>query len=428
MSGMDLDAMRDRWASANRDVDAQLTMDVAAVRVTLQRREKNLFQRHSGWLLAGIVAGFALTAVLIAFIVVTAQDLRYVGMAALLLILVVAELVVDWRQWRALSQLDFDRPVLAVRAELGALRVRRLAMVKWIFLTAFFLWLPMLMVFVRGVFGVDLLRVLDPSFIWINQAVTLAVIPLGLGISHWTARRFGQSTGYQGFLDDLAGRSWSRAQKAFDTRQRFEADVQQCGASETLRRRIAAPPPAVLVVPLRALQRRIVLAIVVFAVCVIGSGAFNGLHGGQVPFLVPGVALHLFLVMNLVAAIVHLAFLSRLDFAEPTTSLSAQLGAASAWRSHMARWSLALSPIAVLLLAQVLAKAVLAVNLAAGLPWPALLLGAALLGVLVWRRCRQKHTQSVALLLNALSFGAIKRSAALMQLLTQGDAARSDLN
>ena len=428
MSGIDLDAMRDRWASANRDLDAQLTMDVAAVRTTLQRRERTLFRRHSGWLLAGIIGGVALMVGLIAFIVVNAQDLRYVGMAALLLILVTAELVVDWRQWRTLSQLDFDRPLLAVRAELDALRGRRLAMVKWIFLTAFFLWLPMLLVFVRGVFGVDLLRVLDPSFVWINQAVTLAIIPLGLGIRHWAARRFGQSAGYQGFLDDLAGRSWSRAHKAFAARRRFEDDVDKQGTAETLRRHSVSPAPAFLVVPLRALKRRIVLAIVVFAACVIGSGVFNGLHGGQLPFIVPGVALHLFWVLNLVAAIVHLTFLTRLDFAEPTASLSAQLGAASAWRSRMARWSLALSPIAVLLLAQVLAKAVLAMNLAAGRPWPSLLFGAALLGVIVWHHCRAKPTDGVASILNALSFGAIKRSTALVNLLTQFNTPRGDVN
>ncbi|MFS8137947.1 MAG: hypothetical protein ACMG50_07475, partial [Thermomonas sp.] len=297
-------------------------------------------------------------------------------------------------------------------------------MVKWIFLTAFFLWLPMLLVFMRGVFGVDLLRVLDPSFVWVNQAVTLAIIPLGLGIRHWVTRRFGQSEGYQSFLDDVAGRSWSRAQKAFAARRQFETDMDKQGTTETLRRRSMSPTPAVLVVPLRALKRRIMLAIMVFAVCVIGTGVFNGLHGGQVPFIVPGVALHLFLVMNLVAAIVHLTFLSRLDFAEPVMSLSAQLGAAVAWRARMARWSLALLPIALLLLAQVSAKVVADASLAAITPWPWWLVGAAVLGIVIFRRM-QSDVSEASPTLDAVAFGALHRTAAVQRALA-GDVQGTD--
>jgi len=44
MSGIDLDAMRGRWQSANRDLDAQLALDVAAVRTSLQGRTRTAFR------------------------------------------------------------------------------------------------------------------------------------------------------------------------------------------------------------------------------------------------------------------------------------------------------------------------------------------------------------------------------------------------
>jgi len=127
MTGIEWEGMRTRWQSAGRDVDAQLRLDVAAVRAALQGRRTQAFRRHSRGLMFALAGGALVMALLLAFIAANLDDWRYVLMAAALLAVSAAEAVVDWRQWQVLSRLDFDRPLLQVRAELDGLRARRRA-------------------------------------------------------------------------------------------------------------------------------------------------------------------------------------------------------------------------------------------------------------------------------------------------------------
>lgn len=415
MSGFDLDAMRGRWAAANRDVDATLSLDVAAVRTALKAREKTAFGRHSGWLRVRLAGGTAIGMALLAFIAATASDWRYVALALPLLALVLAEWIVDWREWRVLSRLDFDRPLLPVRGELNGLRTRRLAMSRWIFLSALFVWLPLLIVLLRGLTGFDVLRVIDPGFFWINQAAALLFIPVAMFVARSVARRFEGRPGFQQFLDDVAGRSWSRAQHALDARARFERDLDSEGAATALARRRPAAAPLALRAPLAALKARLVLAIVGFAVLMLSTGMFNGLHGGHVHALVPGIALHLFWVVNLVAAIMHLALVAKLDFTLPADDLAARVAGIATLRARVARSVLVLSPIAVLMAVQVVAIAFAGTDLAAVLPWPGLLAGAALVALGVFAATRPPRSPGVQRWLDVASLGALVRTRALVE-------------
>ena len=413
MSEFDLEAMRGRWTAANRHVEAALSLDIAAVRTALKAREERAFRRHSGWLLVRLAGGGAIAAALLAFIAVNTSDLRYVALALPLLALVVAELIVDSLEWRTLSRLDFDRPVLPVRGELSGLRARRLAMTRWIFLTSFFVWLPMLIVLARGVTGFDVLRVIDPGFFWINQGVSLALIPVAMAVARWVARRFEGRPGFQRFLDDVAGRSWSKARHAMDARSAFEHDLDNDGAATALARTLPTAAPPALQAPLAALKRRLVLTIVMFAALMLATGAFNSLHGGQMPAVVPGIALHLFWVVNLVAAIMHLALMAKLDYALPADELTAQVNGIATLRARLARSVLVLLPIAGLMAMQVVAIAFAGTDLTILLPWPWLLVAAALLAVGVFAMTGMPRSPALLRWLNVLSVDALSRTRAV---------------
>jgi hypothetical protein len=419
MSGFDLDAMRGRWAAANRDVEATLALDVAAVRTALHARQKRAFRRHSGWLLVRLLGGGVAAAALLAFMATHGRDLRYLLLSAPLLVLVLSEWVVDGREWRALSRMDFDRPVLSVRSELNALRTRRLAMSKWIFLTSFFLWLPMLIVLVRGLSRFDVLSVLDPDFFWINQAVSLAFIPAAMIVARWLTRRYQARPGFQHFLDDVAGRSWTQAQQALAARTNFERELDHDGAVTTLARRLPAAAPAALRVPLAALKRRLALATVVFAVLMLATGLFNGLHGGQLHALVPGIALHLFWIVNLVAAILHVTLIAKTDFALPADELVTRMTGTVMVRARMARWVLVLSPVAALMGVQVSALAFTGTDLLAVLPWPWLLGGAVFFAIAAQVVTRLPLSPGVLRVLDVLSLGALARTRALAEAITR---------
>ncbi|KFN42568.1 hypothetical protein [Arenimonas oryziterrae] len=418
MTGLDLDALRGRWAASQRKQDEQLTLDVAAVRAALAGRTTAAFRRHSRWLLAGLVAGSACLALLLAFVVSHRHDAVYLLASLPLLALVLAELVVDVRQWRDIAQLDLSAPVLQVRARLDAVRTRRLAMTRWILLTSVGLWLPAIAVTLKGLFGADLLRGLHPSVVWVNLAVGLLFIPIAWAIARWISRRYATRPGYESFLDDAAGRSWSQARHAFDANQRFEDTLEAGGAELALHKtRTHAALPAELASPLRALKRRLQLAVAVFSVLLLANGLFNALHGGDAAVLVPSISLHLVWVINMVAACVHLARVARLDFAASDAVLREQLLALASLRARVGRAMLAASPVLGLLLAQVLVEAVAHTNLLLSVSaWPrgAILVVAVLASAWLIRRAGRDPVGFLPGAVNALSFGAIGRTQALL--------------
>jgi len=299
---MDLDAMRDRWQESGRRAEAALGFDPSAMRAALAARTQRAFRWHSGWLLGGIVVGGLVGAALASFLLSHLGDWRYALMSLGLLALVAAEFVVDVRQFLALRALPPDAPLLEVRATLDVLRARRATMAKWIALTALLLWWPALLVALKALTGVDALRFIPASVVWVNFALGAAAIPVGLALSSWLSRRYGSSAGYRRLQVEAGGDSWKRAEDAFAAREDFESRL----ADGTL----AADPapvelPAEVAVPLRALRTRLNLSIALYSALVVATGVFNALHGGQLWPIVGGVLVNLLWVSQLVGSILH---------------------------------------------------------------------------------------------------------------------------
>lgn len=343
MSAMDLDAMRGRWKASNREVEQQLHLDVEAMRRALARRTRSAFRRHSVWLLAGIVAEALVVAALLAFMVAERNDWRYLLMSAPLAVLAGAELIVGVRQWLALSRLDFAAPLLQVRALLDVLRARRLRITRWIMLSSVLLWWPALIVLLRGLTGFDLLHVLHPSVITVTIVVGLGFIPVALAVGHLLRRRFEGTPGYQRFLQDAAGRSWSRIEDAVQASLRFEDAVEADHADRLLRQPAGAP--AVVASALGALRRRVMSAILLNATLLLLTGLYNLLYAAQPLFLTAGIALYLAWIPQMVAAILHREALGRLDFSREPAQLRGDLDRPLAMRCSVARLVIVLSPL-----------------------------------------------------------------------------------
>ncbi len=300
--GMDLDAMRGRWQDANRRADAALQLDIEATRAALAARTHQAFRRNSGWLMAALPLGGAALLALLVFFLRHLGDWPYALMSGALLAVVGAQFIVDLRQWYALSQLDLGAPLLQVRAVLDTLRTRRLRMAKWIALTAVLLWWPVLLVTLKALTGVDVLPKVPASVVWVNFALGLACIPLGMALAAWLSQRYAGSRGFQRFLLEAAGRSWQQAEDAFAASEHFEAAV----ANESWTP--DADPielPAALAGPVRALRRRLNAGIALYSMLMLATGMFNAMHGGEAAFLVAGIAVHLLWLSQLVGSIVH---------------------------------------------------------------------------------------------------------------------------
>jgi hypothetical protein len=427
MNSIDLDTLRSRWARASDRLDANLHLDVAAMRAALAARTRRSVRFQFPCLAFELLLDLTLVLALAAFVVTHARDPLYLASGLALLAFPLAGFVLAALQWRTLARLDYTEPALALRARLDAIRHRRVRLSQAILYAAVPLWWPAVAVGFMGLFGVDLLRGLPPSIHVVSFLTGAVILVVGLPLGRWIARRYGARPGYQDFLDDVAGMGWRRLRGGLDAQAAFERELHEDGAAAALDARRAPPLPAEALLALARLQRRLLLAAFCYAGLILLTGGFNALHGGQWPFLVPGVLLNFAWIAQMVAAIVLRVSVVRLDASLPRANLQRRVAAVAAWHARIAQRTLVFAPLLGLLLAQVLGKALFGVNLAALLgTGTAAGLGLLALGATLWlaRRRRRDPVAFAARGVSVLTLGAAGLARRLADRL--GGSARED--
>lgn len=410
---LDLDALRGRWSAIDTRLDASLEFDLATLRAALSQRMHAAFRRHSAWLLAALAFDAAALLALAAFGVAHLHEPAMAASALALALLMTMEAATDVHAWRTLRRFDFDAPVLEVRARLAALRARRLRTTGAFILFSVALWWPFVAVLFEGLFGVDLYRVLHWSVPAINLGVGLLLVPLAAWFGRLLMRRYRGQAGFEQFLDDAAGKSWSAASSRWNAYADTDAAIARGdGAAllgsqvdrEELLRAVAAP--------LRALRRALWLGIALTALPLLAIALFNMGHGGVARFLVPGLLLHLLCIAHMVANIAHLHAVRRLEFGAAPARLAATVTWMAQRRERLAHWTLVLAPLFVLPACVVLAKAAFGIDLFAALPGGAWLAGLAIAGgaSVALARAQPRITSP---LLSAICTGCLRRSRAL---------------
>lgn len=368
-TGLDLDALRGRWGALDRPLDDSLEFDLAALRASLSQRMHSAFRRHSQWLVVALVFDALALAALLVFGIAHWNVPVFALSALALWLVVLMEAGTDLNQWRVLRTLDFDAPVLDVRERLAALRTRRLRTTGAVILFSIALWFPFLIVLVKGVFGGDLYAVLHWSVLVGNIAFGLLFIPLGAWIGRIVARRFRGSAGFEQFLDDAAGKSWSAANNRWTSYAQTEEMVARGDAAMLLRHHADRDALAKQFArPLGALKRSLWLGIGLAIAPMLLVAWFNAQQGGDARFLVPGLLLHFYLLVHMVANIAHLHAVKRLDLDAPPQRLATTLAWMATRRERLARWTLVLVPLFLLPAAIVLGKALFDVDLFAAVP------------------------------------------------------------
>lgn len=419
MSGLDLDKLKSQWAQESRKLDNSLTLDVAAVREALTKKTVKAFRRHSYWQIIGLVFSAGAVIALLAFIINNWADKIHVLMAVPLAMLALGEAITDFRQLRVSRMLNFDTPMLALNETLNNVRDRRLRMTKWIFLTAVLLWWPLVFVLFKGLFGVDLMPLFHPSFHIINTLVGLACIPLIYGLMHFISKRYANSPGFKNFLEETAGKSWSRARQQLDARQRFDDEVATHGEAKALQRKEKKLASPIADAMLRKLKNHMLLTSFSYGTMILVVGLFNAHHGGQWQFFVPGIFLNFFFVSHMISSITHRLSLKRLDLDMPDDELCMQLEKLLDMRRMFVRIVLSLSPIFFVVVLQVAAKALFGLNLASYVPayfLIGLLIALIAGGGVIYRKIDSKMIEAYA---NVSSFGAFRRSKILIDAIKQ---------
>lgn len=365
MNGLDLDALRAGWNHSQRQLDTSLTLDADTLRAALRRRTGAAFRRHRVWLLASLIAAALTFGALLAFLVAHFDDAVYRLLATPLALLALAELSVDWRQWRALAALDLDAPVVQVQTTLDELRGRLLRLAKWVLLSSVLLWLPLILVLVKGLTGTDLLDYLHPSVVYVNLLVGVLFVPIALLAMRWVSGRYRQRPGFERFLDDVAGSSFGKARQQLAAQHEFDRATDS-GETPPIHAGHADPELLAQVhAPLRALERRLLLALVVYLGLMLATGAFNLLHGGQSQFLIPALLLHFTWLGHMLLAILQRNRVARWRSAGSIDALRALMASMIEERQRAERWTLTAAPVLLAAALQVLAKTVAGASLVA---------------------------------------------------------------
>lgn len=219
---MELDEMKSAWQQVSDRLD-RLADRYAGLRLEMQKNEVARSLRSTiGWIGADIV-GSAVTLGLLGAFVASEHAWRFIVPALVLYPVSIAILASGVAQCLLLVRLDYGEPVVAIQARLGRLYTLRLRTLQLELLFACLLWVPIVIVFMRGVARVDLYA-LGPMWLAANAAFGVLVVPVLWLIARSAGPRFRRTAFGRFLLEEVTGRGLAKARRRMAEIARFERD------------------------------------------------------------------------------------------------------------------------------------------------------------------------------------------------------------
>jgi len=224
---MNIDRLRDVWRSQDTALEGHLKVNDRKLRELLVAEHGKDLGRK-GWLAnLEMIVWFPCVFVITLFNAMHWGQWEFIlpGMALQLWITFIP--FISIRQRAKLRAVDFSQPVLTLQREIERLKMQRMRTLKWAFLIGQVIWyVPFLIVFFKGVFGVNVYTAANWSydFMWSNIAGGILFIPLAVLLSHWLGPRLNASPKFRAFTDNLAGRDMQAAQAFLERMRTFEQE------------------------------------------------------------------------------------------------------------------------------------------------------------------------------------------------------------
>jgi len=203
---MELDDFKTRWM----ETDA-IRINTRAARA-LVRAEDSLGRVRRNLVLELILDGLLLLAIG-SFAADHVREPRFFVPALMLHVSVILLSVPLLRQLVFLRGVDYAEPVVAIQRHVERLRIEEIRAMKWTLVSAPLLWVPLLIVAMKGLLGLDAWALLDTKWLVANVVFGVAFL---IGML-WLSRRVEGR-----WMDALAGRSMTDAKRHLDEVARFE--------------------------------------------------------------------------------------------------------------------------------------------------------------------------------------------------------------
>ena len=221
---MELEDLKRRWEDQDRKLDAGIRLNTRLLHASVLGKAETSLRGLSRllWfeLLTNLLAAFWLGS----FLANHVSEPRFVIPAAVLHLCVIALLLAGVRQLVALKAVDYGAPIVVIQKRLESLRIERIRTVTLTLLFAPLLWTPLLILALKGLFGVDAYAACGAPFLIANLLFGLLLIPLAVWISKRYEARMKRSPLVQSLMRNLAGKSLASAAAFLSSISEFEKD------------------------------------------------------------------------------------------------------------------------------------------------------------------------------------------------------------
>jgi len=202
---MDLDELKVKWAEHDRKLDECIQLNRELLRTAKPNKARFALQRLATGLALEAVLNLAVIVALGSFIYDYREQVRFAFPAIALDLFAIVILNALIRQIVLALQIGYGKPIATIQRQLESLRKLRIRCTQWTLLTAPLAWIPLLIVALRGLCGLDAYHIFGIAWLAANVLFGLAIIPLAI----WLSRRFGDRMGrwpiVQRFMRDIAG-------------------------------------------------------------------------------------------------------------------------------------------------------------------------------------------------------------------------------
>jgi hypothetical protein len=219
---MELDDLRQAWEAHGRKLEESSLLSRFVLNQAISAKAETATRRLSRWLWIELLINLVAAVWLGSFLADNVTVARYAIPAAALDVLVIALLMAGARQLVAIGRIDYGQSVLLVQQRVGALRAERIRATMATLVVAPLIWIPLLIVALKGLFGVDAYATFSSAWLIGNVVFGLVVLAVGVWASKRYAGRVANSPSLRWLMDTLAGHNLHTATAALRSLAQFE--------------------------------------------------------------------------------------------------------------------------------------------------------------------------------------------------------------
>ena len=219
---MELEELRHAWEAHGRMVDDTSRLNRQVLHSVITSKAERAMAPLSRLLWIELIANAAAAVWLGSFLADNVTVARYAIPAAALDVLVIALLIAGGRQLVAIGRVDYGRPVLIIQRQIESLRAERIRATMATLVVAPLAWVPMLIVMLKGLLGVDAYAILSSAWLIANVVFGLLVVAVAIWASRHYAGRVTRSWSLRWLTDNLAGRNLRTASDFLRSLAQFE--------------------------------------------------------------------------------------------------------------------------------------------------------------------------------------------------------------